>query len=131
MLLDAYIYKCMSSKWIQIVTIITCPSLSLVLMPSFCLDNSIPTPALLQLLFAWKDFFHPLTFKLFVSVSKMYLVDSIQSYIFSSSISNLCLLIAVFNPVTLNILTYQAGFTPPKPHDLLLLLVVLFYCLHV
>ena len=67
---------------------------------------SIATPAYLWFSFACSNFFHPLTFSLYVSLG-MNLV-SFKQYIYGSCIcvhsAGLCLLLGTFNPFTFNVI---------------------------
>lgn len=136
LLLSAYVFNCMSSQQIQLVTIITGSSLSLVtifVLISIASDISIVTPARLWLLFAQNIFLRPFTFNLSLSLNLKCLLYTAYSYIlifFQSILQN-----SVFQQQYLiqlfNITTYKVEFTPAKPRDLLLLLfvVVVVFCL--
>lgn len=71
LLLGTCLY-CMSSCWIGLIISIKCSSLSLLtifVLKSTSSDIGIGPPVRLWILFLWYNFFHPYTFKLFVSLN--------------------------------------------------------------
>ena len=67
-----YIYNVIYSSWVDTVTIMLCPSLSLVMvfiLKCVLFDMNIATPVFFWFLFAWDFFFQPLTFSLYASLS--------------------------------------------------------------
>ena len=83
-----------SSFWIDPLTIMQCPSLSLVMffiLRYILSDMRIATPAFYFFPFVWNTFFCPLTFSLYVSLGlKGFLVENIYMGLAFVSIQSVC-----------------------------------------
>ena len=95
----------MSSSWIDPLIIMYCPSLSLVIffiLRSILSDMRIATPAFFYFPYAWNIFFHPLTFRLYMSWGLKWV--SCRQHIYRSCLcipsASLCLLVGAFNQFT-------------------------------
>ena len=66
----------------------------------------IVIPAFFCFLFAWNIFFHPLTFRLYVSLGLKWLSfrQTIYESCFSIDLASLCLLVGAFNQFTFKVL---------------------------
>ena len=69
-------------------------------------DMRIATPAFFWFPLAWKNFFHPLTFSLYVSLGLKWV--SCRQHIYGSCFcihsASLCLLVGAFNPYTFKVI---------------------------
>ena len=99
----------MSSSWICPLIIVSCPSLSLVLLfilRSILSDMRIATPAFFCFSFAWNMFFHPLTFSLYVSLGLKWVSyrQDIYGSCFCICSASLCLFVGAYNPFILKVI---------------------------
>ena len=109
-MLDAQIFIIvMSSSWIHPLSIVQCPSLSLIIffiLRSTLSDMRIATQAFFCFPFAWNIFFHPLTFSLHVSLGLKWV--SCRQHIYQSCFciysASLYLLVEAFNPFTFKVI---------------------------